>query len=251
MRPSAAVDEQERWVERAGGPRGAKRCFDAIEALETSKKEDRINEYAEACGAFYSEKTCAEAVRAIPGTPEARRATVPITACRDAYCPKLPEPRPRFCATAGAAKLDDEDLLAGWDELHPAILALDATRSPEASALFTGLAQRMASRHPMPTTTLSSARHVTIMLSGGSGSSLLALLDMKQPFMVPEHAKAKDFDALVSAATGKAATAPNVSIVAAEDVPRKFVVQLVDALAARGATNVRFGNAPRLPPATR
>lgn len=254
-RSALAADEQERWVERAGGPKGAKRCFDAIEALETSKKEERISEYAEACSAFYSEKTCADAVRAIPGTPEDRRATVPISACRDAYCPKLPEPQPRFCATTGAKDLDDEELLAGWDELHPAILALDATRSPEASELFTGLARRMASRHPMPTMPTStrsqvggaSVRHVTIMLSGGSGGSLLALLDMKEPFLVPEHARAKDFDALVSAATSKTESAPNVSIVAAEGVPHKFVVQLLDALAARGATNVRFGHASRSP----
>lgn len=245
----ADVDEQERWVERAGGPKGAKRCFDAIEELETSNKPDRVSTYAEACGAFYSEPACAEAVRALPLTPEHRRATLPIAVCRDAYCPKLPDPRPKLCQTVGQEGLREDELLAGWDELHPAILALDATRSPEASELFSGLARRMAQRYPTPTSTVSSSRSVTILLSGGSGSSLLALLDMTQPFIVPEHAKTKDFDALVSAATGKSEAAPNVSIVASEEVPHRAVIQLMDALTARGATKIRFGNASKPPAA--
>jgi biopolymer transport protein ExbD len=101
---------------------------------------DAMRDYARGCGEVYREAACREAWRSVADTPRAApsaprigpvtepRTSALASACRDVYCPLLPEPKPGLCA---AASQDDAQLTAGWPELHDAIVARDLSDRPE------------------------------------------------------------------------------------------------------------------------
>lgn len=86
-----------------------------------------------ACAGVYREPACAEAMRNPPEDPTAFASTI-ARACRDAYCPRLPAPRPRLC---GAADLPPPSaLLTQWAELEQQIMAFELGLDPKVLAPF-------------------------------------------------------------------------------------------------------------------
>jgi biopolymer transport protein ExbD len=86
---------------------------------------------ARACADIYREPACAEAMRNPPKDPARFAATI-AAACRDAYCPRLPAPRPKLCASPDLPP--PTQLLAEWGVLQQHMLALELGADPKTLA---------------------------------------------------------------------------------------------------------------------
>lgn len=78
------------------------RCLAAREEASTPDparaEQERTTKLAVACADLYSEPRCAQAFRGWSQTPLTERAATVARACRDAYCPRLVEPKPVLCS---------------------------------------------------------------------------------------------------------------------------------------------------------
>src|SRR2546426_716567 len=79
------------------------RCIPAM--VQSANEDDPYRagkSVADACAPLYSEPGCRKgwADAWAEGTDPSQRIRVLTNACRDAYCPKLPEPKPALCDRA-------------------------------------------------------------------------------------------------------------------------------------------------------
>jgi hypothetical protein len=86
------------------------------------------------CAPVYKAEPCRDVHLRYQETPVPDRVRVLTDACRDAYCPLLPEPRPALC-TRRAASFSETTVL--WRELDKAILQRDL--GPEAHVVIDAL----------------------------------------------------------------------------------------------------------------
>ena len=114
---------------------------------------------ARACADIYREPACAEAMRHPPKEPE-RFAGAIASACRDAYCPHLPSPRPGLCTAA--ALPPPTEMLAQWGLLQQHILAYELGADPKLLAPLFQPVTVAVKRAPTPAP---GPGHVTVRVS--------------------------------------------------------------------------------------
>ena len=110
-----------------------RRCNEATARLDdpvdpSEEIGSRLAELSRACADVYSEPGCADAWRH-PSPRLEERASAMAQACRDAYCPKLPEPRPALCATKELPL--PTEMARQWRELQSRIIARELGIAPE------------------------------------------------------------------------------------------------------------------------
>jgi hypothetical protein len=185
---------------------------------------------ARACADIYREPACAEGMRHPPKEPE-RFAGAIASACREAYCPHLPAPRPALCTSA--ALPPPTEMLAQWGVLQQHILAYELGADPKLLApLFQPVTVAMKRDPP----SAPDAAHVTVRVYAkpegvgrarvwiDGGKSLVVLTDE------PDGALA----ALARAARDGAPSDANLVLSIDKNLPHGVVMALIDAFKREG-----------------
>lgn len=110
-------------VVRTNTDREVRDCLMTIAGALRAKPGSIPGLLGKACSGLFVEKGCREAWEKVGSFPPEKRASLLMEACRDAYCPKLEEPRPGACSLElpdGAA-----ERLELWRELFWAIWIRD------------------------------------------------------------------------------------------------------------------------------
>jgi biopolymer transport protein ExbD len=186
---------------------------------------------ARACADLYREPACAAAMRNPPKDPS-QFASAIATACRDAYCPRLPAPRPKLCASADLPP--PTELLPQWGVLQQHILALELGVDAKVLApLFQTVTVAVKRDPPKPARPAGPATVKVWAASQGNGQVRL-WIENGRSIVVRESEVA---DAAASLAHDARATAPpNAQIVLAIDkrLPHGLVVSLMNAFKQEG-----------------
>jgi hypothetical protein len=98
------------------------RCIPAVE--QSAQEDDPYRagkNISDACAPLYSEPACRKgwADAWAEGTDPTQRIRILTTACRDAYCPKLAEPKPALC---DGTELTILTIAPRWNEFNRAII---------------------------------------------------------------------------------------------------------------------------------
>jgi len=97
-------------------------CIEVMRTQAASTDPARAGKMSRGCAAVYKDPTCRDAHLKTDEVEPAKRALTLTRACAQAYCPKLPEPRPKLCDP----DLDKPgDLAELWWELRLEIWKLD------------------------------------------------------------------------------------------------------------------------------
>ena len=94
------------------------KCRMARDVVATLEPSQRATFLAKECADIYRQPKCHKAWLE-PGDPSTAIATI-IAACRDDYCPLLPEPRPELCTASELPPASE--LGAAWLPLYRRIL---------------------------------------------------------------------------------------------------------------------------------
>lgn len=129
--PPTAVRSPEE-TPRTSGPAGRhpnpqaaiQRCREAMTKVAAAPHQGVAALVSEGCSDLFVEPACREAMRRFESVEPAARAGTLARNCRDAYCPKLPEPRPTLCA-ADLTRIAPTELAQQWPTLAGAALAFD------------------------------------------------------------------------------------------------------------------------------
>lgn len=102
----------------------AKGVAEARAMTPSTEGPSRAAIVAKACAPLYTEPRCRQAHEKFDLPHPAERARTLAEACRDAYCPKLSEPKPALCA-GDRWPMKPSDLAHAWSEFVPLVLAAD------------------------------------------------------------------------------------------------------------------------------
>jgi biopolymer transport protein ExbD len=206
------------------------------------------------CADLYAEAGCANAFRKAMTVPvEARAASIAL-ACRDAYCPRLADPKPALCASNEPVL--PSRLLAVWPELDMRILSLELNVSleevarllPRPAAPAAG-AQTPSVALPVPRASADDdggASVVVVSLGFDAGGNVRVWVDEEPPEMLPAKPDASSFAGVAARASKHAAT--RVVIAADARAPHGDVVALIDALKQVGIMHVAVQVSPATEP---
>jgi biopolymer transport protein ExbD len=232
--PAAAPDER---AERLAAVDRCRQGYANINPASPSVAAD----LARACADLYREPACAEAMRNPPKDP-AQFASAVSSACRDAYCPHLPAPRPGLCASAALPA--PTELLSQWGVLQQHILAFELGVDAKALApLFQPVTVAVKRDPPKPVPPAGQATVKVFAATQGNGQVRL-WIENRNSIVVREDAVA---DAAASLAHDARATAPqDAQILLAIDkkLPHGLVVSLIDAFKQEGFGKFAFMVAP-------
>jgi hypothetical protein len=230
--PRAATEERLAAIERC------KQGYANLDAVAHVDPPALVAELARGCADIYVEP-CAAAMRSAPADPD-QFASTAARACRDAYCPRLPAPRPRLCERG--ALPPQAELLGEWGELHQQILARELGLPPETLApLFqpvTALAVRDVAREgPAPVHVYArpeGGSRMRVWLEGGGGITV-DLYGGSKPLATLAH-------------TARAKAAPDAQVIFACDrrLPYGAVVSILDAFKKEGFARIALSVRPEL-----
>lgn len=238
-------------------PAGAvERCERGLAALLDAPPDRRFLLAVDACQELFAEEGCREGWDALGEVAPDRRAAeaVPrlVERCRQAYCPKLPEPRPVLCERGEDLPQSVGEGLTNRAALFAAILHHDLGERP-ARTLPTRLAML-----------LDLARPITIPVTGGrvpareepekkTAVVRLRLVDdavrvslegaATGEWTLPISGSAADFAGLVEA-LGPEPARVEVAIVADTDLRYATIRDLLAALTTAGVERISFTTAP-------
>ena len=122
--------------------RAIRECSAGLEQAAKGHPAEALGKMLEACKNLYVEPRCRDAwqkIAWVSPSEKAAKLSQMIDACRVAYCPILPAPRPAICQ----GKVEDATL--GWGELQLAILSYDLG-ADRATALAQQLARLLETR---------------------------------------------------------------------------------------------------------
>jgi len=195
---------------------------------------------ARACADIFSEPTCAAAMRDPPAAPEAFAGTI-TRACRDAYCPKLPSPRPKLCATADLPP--PSELLFQWSELQQHIWALELGVDPKVMApLFRPITLTVGPQVPPPLPAPPPTVNVYARPEGAGRARVS--IDGGKSMVVRDDARASALDTLAREAHAKAPPGAKVIIKVDKNLPYNVAITIIDAFKNRGFTNFALSMQP-------
>jgi hypothetical protein len=100
------------------------RCREAMAQVAVAPADGVVALVSQGCSDLYVESACREAMRRFESVEPAARAMTLARSCLDAYCPKLPEPRPTLCA-ADLTRLAPTALAQRWQAFMGAALTFD------------------------------------------------------------------------------------------------------------------------------
>jgi biopolymer transport protein ExbD len=190
---------------------------------------------ASACADLYREPACADAMRNPPKDPARFAATI-SAACRDAYCPRLPAPRPDLCATADL--LPPIELLAAWGRLQQHILAFELGADPKTLApLFQPITvpvKRDTAAPPAPRATVR-----VFAATQGNGRARI-WIENGQSILVRDDAPGEAAAALAHDARATAPADAQVVFSVDKRLPHGLAVSLIDAFKEEGFTRFAF-----------
>jgi hypothetical protein len=106
----------------------AERCRQAALATKNLTPEDALRVWIEGCQDVPAIASCREAYAKAVRAPLDQLQSIWSQGCRDAYCPNLPEPRPRLCGPP-KARPSTADLALGWAEFSLAVTMHDVNGS--------------------------------------------------------------------------------------------------------------------------
>lgn len=99
---------------RSGVSKAVDRCIKAVRSTAVSGgPRSRAGEIAWACADLFKEPACRDAHRRFDEPGIESRASTLARRCRDAYCPRLPQPQPTLCQKEPANSME---LAESWQE---------------------------------------------------------------------------------------------------------------------------------------
>jgi len=230
--PPAGTDEHRAAIERC------KQGYAGIGAISHVDPPSLIAELARDCADIYSEPACAAAMRNAPADPSQFASTL-ARACRDAYCPHLPAPRPRLCDRRDLPP--PTELLGQWAELHQQIFARELGIAPEGLApLFQPMtvpAARDVTPAPPPV-------HVYAKTEGSH--RMRVWVDGVDSITVDLYGGSKPLAALARAAHTSAAPDAQVIFACDRRLPYGAVVSVLDAFKKEGFARIALSVRPEL-----
>ena len=217
-----------------------RRCNEALAQNDDAPLpagDSRSARLARACADVYSEPACAAAMRNPPRDVAAIASAI-AEACRHAYCPRLPEPRPALCAGELPPPVE---MLRRWRELQTRIIALELGVAPEVVEALAPPTRFTVSKQLVPPAPRAPALGVRV--TGDGRNVHVAIEGQKQT--VALAAGGKD-DALVALFRRVRAAAPagtGIALDAERAVGYDAVIRVLDDLHAAGFTDVEFASA--------
>jgi hypothetical protein len=220
-------------------------CLAGLAGMHAQPPEERSTFLATACQGVFREPGCRQAwARLGKVSPEARSLSL-LESCRQAYCPRLPEPRPALCAMQ-PPPTDVEARAAAWRELLSVILAHD-------------LGPARAARLQVGLSLLSSAYEVyavrlpVAQAQPPAGSSLLVRVGPERvqvsvvqgdrvvrTLALPAQPGAADFARAREAFRAAGGEPLQAVLSVAPELPYSRVVELMDGLRAVGFSEIVF-----------
>jgi len=195
---------------------------------------------ARACADMYREPACARAMRNPPKDP-ARFAAAIAAACRDAYCPRLPEPRPKLCASAELPP--PTQLLAEWGVLQQHIMAFELGADPKALApLFQPVTVAMPPT--LPAAPAGPRATVRVYAKPERAGQARVWVDGGNSIIVLEDDPAGPLAALARGARAKAPANADLVFAIDKNVRHGLVIALIDAFKKEGFDKLAFSVQP-------
>lgn len=190
---------------------------------------------ARACADIFREPACAAAMRDPPTDPAEFAGTI-TRACRAAYCPKLPAPRPKLCA---GELPPPSDLLFQWGELQQHIWAFELGVDPKVMAPLFKPVVVAVERDPKPAPVERPTVHV--YAKPQSAGRMRVWIDSGKSVVVPFDGAGKAIVALAREARKETPGGASLIITADKNLPYSAVIALLDAFKKQGFSRVTFG----------
>lgn len=220
-----------------------RRCSEASARIDDPDPGEEIGarsaQLARACADIYSEPGCAEAWRH-PAPKLEERASAMTKACRDAYCPKLSEPRPELCATKELPL--PVEMARQWRELHIRIIARELGVAPEIVEVLTPpkrvtVQKRLAPPAPeLPP--------LIVRMTGEGRNVRASIGDQKETALLAMGGKDDALAALARRAKAKAPAGTSVVVAAGPSVSYDMVIRVLDVLRREGFVDISFEAGP-------
>jgi biopolymer transport protein ExbD len=218
-----------------------RRCNEATARLADPEPGEEVGarsaQISRACADIYSEPGCAAAWRDPPARIEERPGAL-ARACRDAYCPRLAEPRPALCATQELPP--PVEMIRGWRELHIRILARELGVAPEIVEALSPPAKVTVSKQVAPPAPELPPLVVRVLAEGGDAR--VSIDGRKESVLLGGGRKRDALAALLKKTNAPAGTAVVLNAEAAVGYDR--VVRVIEVLRAEGFVNVSFEAIP-------
>jgi len=200
----------------------------------------RSAELARACADIYSEPGCAEAWRH-PSPRLEERASAMATACRDAYCPKLPAPRPALCATKDLPP--PVEMARQWRELQSRIIAHELGVAPEIVEVLSSTKRvTVSKRITVPAAPEQSP--LVVRLDGEGRGARVSIEGREESVLLEPRGKDDALAAMFRRAKARAPAGTGVVVGAGATVAYDTVVRVLDVLKDEGFPDVSFAAGP-------
>jgi biopolymer transport protein ExbD len=220
-----------------------RRCNEATARLAEPEPGEEIGsrsaQISRACADIYSEPGCAAAWRDPPARLEERPSAL-ARACRDAYCPRLAEPRPALCATKELPP--PVEMVRGWRELHIRILARELGVAPQIVEALTPAAKLTVSKQVAPPVPELPPLVVHVLAEGGDAR--VSIDGRKESVLLGTRGKSDALAALLRRAKTAAPGGTGVVLNAEAAVGYDRVIRVLDVLKAEGFVDVEFEAIP-------
>ena len=200
----------------------------------------RSAELSRACADIYSEPGCADVWRH-PSPRLEERASAMAKACRDAYCPKLPEPRPALCATKELPL--PTEMARQWRELQSRIIARELGIAPEiVEALSPVKHVTVRKRLTMPPEP--EKPPLVVKVANEGRGVRVSINGVKESVLFDPRGKDDALAAMVRRAKAKGPAGTGVVLGAGSTVAYDTVIRVLDVLKNEGFPDVSFEAGP-------
>lgn len=205
-----------------------------IAAMDPNAADKSGRQIATACAPLYERKSCRKAILAAwqDNVAPAERPHIMVDACRDAYCPALPDPKPVLCkGPTGNVPL--AEYAAQWKELNRAILEHDLGKE-KTNRLFA--AREAAAKKADASVDAGPPARVALR-----GTTIT--LDDTRLTELPESDAGARIDQLEGLLSKRSADPrPSVIFEIADDVPMGTVMRLVETATYGGHRYIAFAH---------
>ena len=217
-------------------------CRAALGRLGEVAADGRAAVVAEGCSDLFVETACKDAMRRSARVGPERRAAELSRACAGAYCPLLPEPKPRLCAE-DLSELGAEALSAAWTPFVARVHSFDLG---QAAFGLGDLVTRVSVPVEVPPTVVPGAAIRVAVAGGAEGLEVTFTLPGggSRSLQTSDESLARD----VAAALAGVSREGGAVVAADAGTPRARVVATMDALRAAGFERLSIEATPAVEP---
>jgi hypothetical protein len=216
-----------------------RKCREASERLESAApvpgSGSRAVQLARACADIYSEPGCSAVWRNPPEKIEELAGAI-AKACRDAYCPRLPAPRPALCATRQLPP--PVEMSRRWRELQARIYALELGVAPEVVEALSPPTRFTISKQAAPSGP--AVPPVVVRVATEGGGARVSVEGQKDTVLLVAGGKDDPFAALARRVKAQAPAGTGILLDAEPSVGYDMVVRVLDGLNEAGFVDIDF-----------